>query len=660
MSKNAPQNTNESQESIEGEKRLTAEEYLQHINPPESKGGQLLERLKEKGITGEELLRHTDIWGNIVEDNDSPYMGRGCDWETATRKLKADENADAVYDPDFFGPYLEALQERREFMETIVIPAVQREVTKIEGLSDPQHQMRYIESAYPEAASYLKSSFINPPQNPLQETRQTILHQLETKKRPAIMTTHEQYMEYFKGFESEENWNEGKMPVLTEIMKNIGFIEISKGCDAPCRNICALPTRSAVKAHIPFETIEWIFKNFADQLPSPSLYYGSDIKYYQYKGKTGVDVLEAYQKYIGRIPYNSTVFGLDEASVEFIFQMVIKADIPVDRLSCLVTGKNKKFDPKERFIAKLRKKIAKEPLEISEDEKEKRIAMVEKAIENGEKGDMNTVLGNSIHAGTKEADISKSAVNCKQQVLITTEGLKGVVLSLPTKKTPYGETSYPINFDPQKNQYSIPPHRHVDDTSNPLATNLFISGPEIRPLTKEGKSMYLDQKKYGWKDLPITQRETTIFTNEKKALLHYLEEIPNTVNKTDREERLIEAFENCISTAYTAFIEAKEEFEKGQNEFEVVALIALAQKIIAFVLPYRKVIREHYKLDPEPTFSIESIVLPYYDWMQTNKETLHAMAQRMNQTLKYKGLIPHHLLEEPKELKRENSQPSSH
>lgn len=393
-----------------------------------------------------------------------------------------------IFDPEFFHPSIESITQVRNLLMRAVRDT--DDFAAKRGYLSEDDQEKYARLIYPDVHRFrraeegeigemqasehdlLDSIF----KKPLEDDPLSVIRKLETP---------EEWMAYFDEFDTPENIAQGKRPVLGKIFLNLGFIEITDGCDGPCRSTCALDSLTKVKGHIPYEVLEFIFRQFSAELniSNPSLYYASDIKYYQVTDssgntRTGADVVSLYQEHVKNSSYVSSAFGLDNKfSVEFVYQMMVR-NLPIHRLSRLVTGR--KPGDFDKFIDKL--------LKLNGEKggpgfQPHQLKMLEVAFGEGGKEGMDTTLGNAIHDSTPEEDISTAQIACKTGINLTKNGFEVMVLMPPSKCFPYQSLKFPLVKEADESLV-IPHLRYVND--HKIRSDSFISQPEWITIMPDG------------------------------------------------------------------------------------------------------------------------------------------------------------------------------
>lgn len=261
-------------------------------------------------------------------------------------------------------------------------------------------------------------------------------HQADPESMPNLLT-HKDYMKYFARFSPQ---------MLRQIFTNLNAIELTKGCNAPCRTMCLFPVRGVVRddsPQIPFETLEWIFQNYGDVVKEKwvTLYHGSDMKYYRHtdtEGRThdAVDVILLYGKTFGHLPFISISFGLDQWTIKFIVRCLQKG-IEIDRISRLASGKTQ--EECDRLIGKVAEK---REIRIKE------IEMLRQALGMGEKESIEPkdfIVGNAINEDMEEQNMGTAQFACQHGVTLKAgEGFKGIIMRPPSRVFPHSTQEFPI------------------------------------------------------------------------------------------------------------------------------------------------------------------------------------------------------------------------
>lgn len=422
------------------------------------------------------------------------------------------KNSTHQLDYRFYGPTLTSrIETRRLFFRKAIAGYLEASRT-IEGVHDEQTLLHYLEKTSPEVANVVSAiresgfgifafapELLSASAHELVSLRRPNGNHEESveKKRPRLLRTHEEYLAYFKSFETKENQEKGAFPVLRKILSQITFIEITKGCSGPCASICISPV-GPVEGQMPFQTLEWIFRNFSDVLKEirPCLYDGSNMGDYRDQGKTGIDVMKLYYECLGFYPYTSLVFprNNDEEGFEFLYQWVTVHRLPLDRISRLVTGRmpgNKKQGKEgdyDLLLRKIRERCKRDGRGFS-----RRSHYVPwRAFAEGRKDDVDVRMGNAVKSHLPESKMSADLVNCRHGITFGCEGFAAEVVKPTSRLFPWQRIIYPLRFEdaPEGKTLEIPTRSHIDDVVYPIRASRnvdhYVQGPKFMKIDQEG------------------------------------------------------------------------------------------------------------------------------------------------------------------------------
>ncbi len=349
------------------------------------------------------------------------------------------------------------------------------------------------------------------------------------EEKPPLVT-HEDYLRYFETFH---------LDVLRELIRNLHEIEGSQGCDGPCRAICGAGAKRRVTGgDMPFETMQWLSQHFGEELceANPVLYSASDLADYGYNSKNGADVIELFEKTTDRYPYVSTAYRLDKKAIDFLFDLVVRRGRRVDRISRLVTGK--KGEDLEVLLDKLRQRAAEEG-NVLDDEA---IGSISRAFLQGDKGGMNTMMGNAVRPSTPESTMTKEHVACSHGVVLRAgKGFFGLVVRPASKIFPDGRAMFPIRPD-ASGQVRFPQLLHTDLTLVPFSgVRKVVLGPKWTIMDNESGGI-------SEKETRSSQEQALIDVSLYKQRYLTLESFFLTVDsQTGRAVRLSEVLRRGLS-----------------------------------------------------------------------------------------------------------------
>lgn len=143
------------------------------------------------------------------------------------------------------------------------------------------------------------------------------------------LETHEDFINYFKSFDKD---------TLRHILTNMMFLEVNRGCNSGCIDVCAIGAEKGIKSIIPFSVIEWLVDNYPQEIKKSinALYWASDLKYYKDpSGKDGVDLLLLFKEKLDIELYNSISIGLDDKHTINFLVRCLELGINIHRISVL-------------------------------------------------------------------------------------------------------------------------------------------------------------------------------------------------------------------------------------------------------------------------------------------------------------------------------------
>ena len=379
-------------------------------------------------------------------------------------------------------------------------------------LSNPHIQGRMHWTSANEVSVY-ESGYYAPSSAAVRRTRELREKEKREEERNKLpeLKTHEDYIAYFAKFPRK---------VLEKLFENISGIQLTKGCNGPCRGMCAVRTMTRAESHIPFETVQWIFNNFSENLRKPEaflLYHASDIRDYKSDGKTAHDVIELYRQARGDWPTVSTVYGIDQDSVNFILGC-LQREIPLYRISRLASGR--KEDAPQKLLDTLKKSAEEKSIRwTSQWDIE-----IERACGYGDKTKYRTVLGNAVKPDTEEKDIAPMQVPCRHGVILQAgSGFSAAVLRPPSTLFPYSEILYPIM--PEEEEIKFPKVRYIYEATVPFNyRQALVLGPHFISWDK-GQQVFQEEKESEEevRRLEITAYKTRIADIKESGSIAHLE-----------------------------------------------------------------------------------------------------------------------------------------
>lgn len=281
----------------------------------------------------------------------------------------------------------------------------------------------------------LDESFYLPLVTSIHQTRELVAlasRNTDIMRGQPRLTTHEDYMEYFSSFPA---W------ILESIIMNLAHIEITRGCNGPCRSVCCAMPESRATEHMPYLTVIWLIDKFMELTGNrgapPMLYYANDMADYRYGDKTAIHL---FQYLLDRYRYRSslsTAYSLSSATVDFLYGCVtMKKQC---RISRLATGNRP--DDFDRLWGKIVERAARDGVVLDEDDKK----IIESGFMAGNKTRINDMAGAKITKDTQEHEMSQNMFACRHGVVMKTgEGFHGIVMRPTSKRFPAQQQSFPI------------------------------------------------------------------------------------------------------------------------------------------------------------------------------------------------------------------------
>ncbi len=472
--------------------------YLRSINPSHITVNGIncrrhLESLIESGVSTDNILRLTNEIGLLVYKDLSDPAARVNRFHCEPHRVlnETEPELRVQFEPNDYGPTLAAIRACRAFLFKAALPLLRQAALSQHMIRGNEEFLAYLKRRNPELHRILLM---------LADERGRLcaaIPELDEKKqdfiavhrvRPEYLRTHEEYLCYFRSFDTPEHWQDGTLPVLREIFRNTGFLQLNEGCTRDCFKICAAgPQSRKVLAVIPFQTLEWIFKTFTTELKEDGacLFYATDLTDYRDGDNTAVDVIKLYKQTIGDMPPVSIAFQDDDPQVvEFVYRLVIVEELPLGRLSTLVHGN--KADSLDRFLDALRKRAAQDGKNVEE----KHAIEITNAFKWGGKGDMNKIYGNAVKERTPEEKIGRIQISCKHTNVLTPAGFEAQVIYPYTKLFPFGVVRFPVQSN-ARGKIHFPQSKHIVGMVHPILMDpwgfiTLVSRPHFIEATRNG------------------------------------------------------------------------------------------------------------------------------------------------------------------------------
>lgn len=372
----------------------------------------------------------------------------------------------------------------------------------------------------------------------IHQTRALAAHALENQnlldsERPKL-ETEDDYFAYFQSFHPE---------VLKIIIQNLTQIELTKGCNGPCRDMCALSADKRVTHQMPASVAKWLIDEYygggnifiiddnlldKDGQRSPrierdkvtrktlGLYYATDMADYNEDGITAVDLMRYIYDEYKLMTFSSTAYSLAANTIEFIYQLT-RYRMPIDRISRLNTGK--KITDFEKLIEKLKKRAAKDGKTITAEDE----ARIFYAFTVGDKEPLNKIIGNAITEDTPEKKMSGSMVACSNGIRMRAGiGFEGMVM-MPTSKL-YPTQMLTLPLSPKNKSLVIPQNNFIGNTISPFREVKVDGGILERPKfvqlsTVDGSVIHKDEKTESEKELADVSTVKNIIFDEGRSLI---------------------------------------------------------------------------------------------------------------------------------------------
>lgn len=405
-----------------------------------------------------------------------------------------------------------------------------------------------------ESKSTFDTEYYSPTVATIHEIRRLVAHATEgqelLKDQPKLVTA-EDYRKYFASFDKE---------TLEILFRELISVELTEGCNGPCRAVCGAMAQGPVTAHMPFEiVIELIDAHYAISEKSYKgmvPYYASDPADYRDGDKTAIDVYKyIVEKHGERKDYSFifTAYSLRKTTIDFIYRCVIE-NLPLDRISRLTSGN--RVGDFEKLMYKIEERAREDGRVLSENEKK----IIRNAFDSGKKFNGVSIVGNAVKKDMPENEISSERFPCAHDISFKTGiGFVARVVRPPSRNYPGGELSWPIS--PKRKNHIIPESIYIATNSGPFQSKVdgFCQKPRFIHIIDgaiiEPKPTYEEEKLFffSWMNRALTEMKKTHVNNEGRTktniLLHTLKMFcidPSTVKSTLPE--IIQEIQDEIAT----------------------------------------------------------------------------------------------------------------
>lgn len=415
-----------------------------------------------------------------------------------------------------------------------------------ESLKDPNAKANRMQFWDPDSQRELEEEFVKtvfnieyfPTIYAIHQTRALAAHALENQNllnnEKLKLETEDDYFAYFRSFHPE---------VLKIIIQNLTQIELTKGCNGPCRDMCALNANERVTHQMPASVVKSLINEYygggnifiiddnlldKDGERSPrierdkvarktlGLYYATDMADYKESDITAADFIRYIYDEYNVMTFSSTAYSLAADTVEFIYQL-IEHGMPIDRISRLNTGK--KITDFEKLIEKLKKRAAKDGKTITAEDE----AKILKAFTVGNKEPLNKIIGSAITKDTPEKEMSESMVACSNGIRMRAGiGFEGMVM-MPTSKL-YPAQMLTIPLSPKNKSLIVPQNNFIGNVIRPFKEVKNDGGILERPnfvqiSTVDGSVLHKDEKSESEKELADVSKVKNIIFDEGRSLI---------------------------------------------------------------------------------------------------------------------------------------------
>lgn len=450
----------------------------------------------------------------------------------------------------------------------------------------------------------LDASFYFPSVSAIQTTRDLIEHTLENEKLlkgKQKLVTEEDYRNLFTSFHPD---------TLKELIKNLRAIEITQGCNGPCRKQCFLDPETIAIHHMPYNIVIWLIDEYKRLMPDhrlPAFYYASDLSDYRDGDKTAADifayVMEKYQEH----KYLSVAWSLRPATIEFLYQAVIVKNLSVSRISQL--------HPKNMPNAanRLLEKIAERAHKDGRRMERRHFATIANAMNEGSKLHLNHSAGKNGTRNKEEYEMATQSYACFHGTILRAgKGFKGVILRPTTKVFPQQHQEFPIT--PHGNTVTIPIVFWQSSIFAPLRSgseSITMLRPRHITINHDGEVALHEQETAGERRIRRIS-ELKVITKRIYYELRYLER-----NKT------------ITTQSRVAFIEQQNATIQERLQITLDMLCNLrnnVQKLLATA----KELYEEYRDDELAIFEIANTLESYINEIWEGLSDLHGVAKRVS------------------------------
>ncbi|MEI8097165.1 MAG: hypothetical protein WCG73_03610, partial [Candidatus Moraniibacteriota bacterium] len=421
-----------------------------------------------------------------------------------------------------------------------------------ENLKDPNAKANRMQFWDPDSQRELEEEFVKtvfnidyfPTISAIHQTRALAAHALENQNllddEKLKLETEDDYFAYFQSFHPE---------VLKVIIQNLTQIELTKGCNGPCRDMCALSADERVTHQMPASVAKWLIDEYygggnifiiddnlldKDGQRSPrierdkvtrktlGLYYATDMADYKESDITAVDLMRYIYDVYNVMTFSSTAHSLATDTIEFIYQL-IRHGMPIDRISRLNTGK--KITDFEKLIEKLKKRAKKDGRTITAEDG----VRILKAFTVGNKEPLNKIIGSAITEDIPEKEMSGSMVACSNGIRMRAGvGFEGMVM-MPTSKL-YPAQMLTIPLSPKNKSLIVPQNSYIGNAVTPFKEMKVDGGILERPrflqiATTDGSILHKDEKTESEKELADVSKVKNIIFDEGRSLIRDASEL---------------------------------------------------------------------------------------------------------------------------------------
>lgn len=351
-----------------------------------------------------------------------------------------------------------------------------------------------------EHAGYYEQDYYRPSIAAIRKVRAIVALQVDAAlEQVPSLVTHEDYLRYFESFHPE---------TLKELMRNLYALELTQGCNGPCRAVCGGGVQGKVSGHMPYQTVEWLSHNFRESIGEimPILYDRSDITDYSDQGRNGADIIKLFRENTGNSPYTSISYRLDQKAINFLYDLVVTRKERIHRISRLVTGRGE--EDLNRLLAALQRRAEKDGNTLNDDA----IRHISNAFFEGSKLGVNTMRGNAIGINTPESVMPQEVAACSHGLILRAgSGFFGSVVRPVSRIFPSGAAIFPILPD-QNGEIRFPQKLEVDRTVNlSSAGNVFVLGPRWTTMNQNSGQLVEKEERSPHEQASIDMRDYKLF-----------------------------------------------------------------------------------------------------------------------------------------------------